>query len=81
MVEAMIEERVARRDTELRRSPEELAAGFVAFTVGVLFEGLVDDELDAETLHGSIFPLLSTAAGRRDRRERSRAGPATGSAA
>jgi AcrR family transcriptional regulator len=62
LIEAMIERRLARHETPLRRSPSELAAGFLALAVGVLFEGIVDPELDPEALHSSIFTLIAEAA-------------------
>ncbi|HYY22422.1 MAG TPA: helix-turn-helix domain-containing protein [Thermoleophilaceae bacterium] len=61
-IEAMIEQRVSERRIPLSRAPAELAAGFVALGVGVLFESLVDPELDGEALHASLFELLSRAA-------------------
>jgi hypothetical protein len=45
-----------------RRSPAELAAGFVALAIGLLFEALIDQRLDAEALHASLFELISQAA-------------------
>jgi AcrR family transcriptional regulator len=61
-IETMIEERINRRGVRLSRTPAELAAGFVALGVGVLFESLVDSELDGEALHASLLELLSRAA-------------------
>lgn len=61
-IESMIDERLARRTVALRLPADDLAAGFLAFAVGVLFEGLADPELDAERIYGSVFALLSEAA-------------------
>jgi AcrR family transcriptional regulator len=59
MVEAMIEERLSQRQTTLSISPGELAACFVTLSVGVLFEGLVDEELDAERIHTLLFRMVA----------------------
>jgi AcrR family transcriptional regulator len=61
-IEAMIEERVQRRRIEIHPPAAELAAGFLACAIGVLFEGLVDPELDAEAVYAGIFELLSEGA-------------------
>jgi AcrR family transcriptional regulator len=61
-IEAMIDERVQRRGIEVHPAPAELAAGFLACAVGVLFEGLVDPELDAESVYAGTFELLSAGA-------------------
>ena len=58
----MIDERVSRRDVPLRRTPAELATGFLSLAIGLLFEALIDRELDAAALHASLFELLSQAA-------------------
>jgi AcrR family transcriptional regulator len=61
-IESMIDERLERRTVELRLPAADLAAGFLAFAIGVLFEGLADSELDAERVYASVFALLSEAA-------------------
>jgi len=44
---------------EIHPGPAELAAGFLACAIGVLFEGLLDPELDAEAVYAGTFELLS----------------------
>jgi AcrR family transcriptional regulator len=66
-IEAMIEERVRRRGIETNPPPAELAAGFLACAIGVLFEGLVDPQLDAEAVYAGTFELLSKGAVRASR--------------
>jgi AcrR family transcriptional regulator len=69
MVSDMIEMRVARRDAGDGPAPDVLAAGFVALTVGILFEALVDRELDAEGVQATLFELIARGAGRSGRRD------------
>jgi AcrR family transcriptional regulator len=64
IVQAMIEERAAKTERPLGPPAAELAAGFVALAMGVLFESLVDPELDGERVYELAFELLSSAAGR-----------------
>jgi AcrR family transcriptional regulator len=68
MVTEMIEARIARRDGAGGPPPDLLAAGFLAMTVGVLFEALVDRELDAEELEATLFELVARGAGQGARR-------------
>jgi AcrR family transcriptional regulator len=58
----MLEERVKRIDGDLRVPPPDLAAAFVAATIGVLFEALVDPELDGAELHDMLFRLIARGA-------------------
>ena len=64
IVQAMIEERAAKTERPLGPPAADLAAGFVALAMGVLFESLVDPELDGERVYELTFELLSSAAGR-----------------
>jgi AcrR family transcriptional regulator len=64
VIQAMIEERVRRRGIDVHPGSAELAAGFLACAIGVLFEGLVDPELDAEAVYAGAFELLSEGSAR-----------------
>jgi AcrR family transcriptional regulator len=68
MIENMILERLERRDGSGGPPPDLLAGGFVAMTVGVLFEALVDPELDAEAIQALLFEAVSRSAGQEARR-------------
>jgi AcrR family transcriptional regulator len=61
-VAAMITERVSRVPEPLEVDAGEVAEQFVALTIGVLFEGLVDAELDAERLHKRLYQLVARSA-------------------
>jgi hypothetical protein len=60
----MLEQRLARRRPTSSIPLEDLAVGFVALTVGGLFEGLVGDPADAERVHAMLFELVAQAAAR-----------------
>lgn len=64
IIEAMIVERAERRGIDVHPGPAELAAGFLACAIGVLFEGLVDPELDAQAVYAGAFELLSEGSAR-----------------
>jgi hypothetical protein len=54
----MIDRRVADGDLELRVPAEHLAAGLQSLSLGLLLEGLIDDELDVEEVHAAVFGLV-----------------------
>jgi AcrR family transcriptional regulator len=64
IIEAMIVERVERHGIDVHPGPAELAAGFLACAIGILFEGLVDAELDARAVYAGTFELLSEGSAR-----------------
>jgi len=68
LVTEMIEARLARRDADGGPEPGVLAAGFVALTVGILFEALIDRDFDAEHVESSLFEVIARGAGREARR-------------
>jgi AcrR family transcriptional regulator len=72
LVAAMIEERIERQDGETTIPVDILAAGFLGMTIGVLFEALVDRDLDAEELQATLFELVARGAGRPQRTRRTR---------
>lgn len=61
-VAAMITERMSRLAEPFEVDADALAEQFVALTIGVLFEALVDPELDAERLHKRLYELVARSA-------------------
>jgi AcrR family transcriptional regulator len=64
LVSEMIEERLTRRGEAIDTPTEDLAAVFVALTTGVLFEGLVDRDLDTPAIHQLGYELIARATSR-----------------
>jgi|Tabmets5t2r1_1033131.scaffolds.fasta_scaffold01766_6 AcrR family transcriptional regulator len=64
MVQGMIEERVSQGRAAAGLPAADLAAGFVGLAMGVLFESLVDRELDGERVYRLAFELMSAGAAR-----------------
>jgi AcrR family transcriptional regulator len=58
LIRDMIDRRVAAGDLELRVPAEHLAAGLQSLALGLLLEGLIDDELDVEEVHATVFGLV-----------------------
>jgi AcrR family transcriptional regulator len=58
LIRDMIERRAGDGDLELGVSAEHLAAGLQSLTLGLLLEGLIDDELDVEAVHASVVGLV-----------------------
>jgi AcrR family transcriptional regulator len=67
LVAEMIEERLARRGESIEPDTADLAAVFVALTTGILFEGLVDRDLDTPRIHQLGFELIARGAPSRAR--------------
>src|SRR5436190_10007391 len=59
MIEEMIHARLERRDGPAGPPPDLLAGGFVALTIGILFEALVDREFDAGGTQATAFELMA----------------------
>jgi AcrR family transcriptional regulator len=59
LVSEMIGERLTRRGERLENTTDELAAVLVALTTGVLFEAIVDRDLDARGVHQLGFELVA----------------------
>jgi AcrR family transcriptional regulator len=66
-IEGMIRERLERRDGAGGPAPDVLAATFLATTLGLLFEALVDREFDAEAIQATAFELIARGAGQQAR--------------
>jgi AcrR family transcriptional regulator len=66
-IEDMISERIAARSSGDGPQAAILAAGFVALSIGVLFEALIDEELDAARVEATLFELIARGAARRQR--------------
>jgi AcrR family transcriptional regulator len=58
IIREMVDERVAQADLELRLPADHLAAGLLALELGILLEGLIDEDLDLEAIHESMFHLV-----------------------
>jgi AcrR family transcriptional regulator len=58
LIRDMIDRRVADGDLELRVPAEHLAAGLQSLSLGLVLEGLIDEELDVEGVHAAVFGLV-----------------------
>jgi AcrR family transcriptional regulator len=58
LIRDMIDRRVANGELELRLPSEHLAAGLQSLSLGLVLEGLIDEELDIQEVHASVFALL-----------------------